>query len=472
MRLVSSYFLAVLARQRLRPWGLIPPILVLLIAMPLLRPLRHPAPADIHPDEAAILATTEALALQGHAAIERSPLGERASTVLVGRHLYGTQPLVLSALLAPTQKASDALGWTSANSPVPVHYLLTLLGAALPVALSAALIYRLARVYELSRPLRCATALTAVLGSGLISYAVVLNPHAPAAFAMLAALTCIAHAVAAPTTRRLLSLIALAGLCASLAATLDSAAMLIALLLPLALLALPFSWPVRAVCVAAFLIACLPAATLYYQVHLPVTGGWTSTAMVAAEQATPPLPTAADAPEPETIASLLKSAGQFIMQLGSVLFGSHGVLSHFPVVLLGLLGLLLVLRRHWPMAMKALAALLLLACIIFIACDVAGPRSWRQPGFAARSLLVLVVCLLPFAGVWLRARRSIAAWSLAAPLLLLSCVVGILGATGPLIHNAHSGHTAIAAARHLLQPAEIAPSLRPGPTVRLPESTP
>src|SRR5262245_17699855 len=47
------------ARPKVRPWALAGPIIVLLICLPLLRPLRHPA--SITSDEAARLETIRAL---------------------------------------------------------------------------------------------------------------------------------------------------------------------------------------------------------------------------------------------------------------------------------------------------------------------------------------------------------------------------------------------------------------------------
>ena len=57
-------------------------------------------------------------------------------------------------------------------------YLLTLIGTTLPVAWTAALVYRMARVFELSRPWRAGLATASVFGTGLLSYATVLNAHA------------------------------------------------------------------------------------------------------------------------------------------------------------------------------------------------------------------------------------------------------------------------------------------------------
>src|SRR5918998_432817 len=105
-------------RKWVRPWALSAPILVLVIALPLLRPLRYPVPQyRISDEEAARLATIQAIV----------------------EHV------------------------------------------TIPAACAAGLVYRMGRLFDLRRPWRAALAAAAVLATGLISYATVLNPHVPAA---------------------------------------------------------------------------------------------------------------------------------------------------------------------------------------------------------------------------------------------------------------------------------------------------
>src|SRR5260370_1257356 len=87
-------------------------------------------------------------------------------------------------------------------SPILV-LVVALPGATLPVAGAAGLIYRMGRLFELKRPLRTALAAIVVFGSGLISYAVVLNSHAPAAALVLCACGCIVHVLASKKQPRI-----------------------------------------------------------------------------------------------------------------------------------------------------------------------------------------------------------------------------------------------------------------------------
>ena len=131
-----------------------------------------------------------------------------------------------------------------------VIYLLTLLAATLPVAGAAGLIYRMGRLFGLRRSLRTGLAICVVLGSGLISYAVVLNSHAPAAALVLSACRLI-HLVGTRKPARpgiwanvdFSFWFFLCGLCAALAAVIDLGAGFF--LIGLILVILAVRWPTK-----------------------------------------------------------------------------------------------------------------------------------------------------------------------------------------------------------------------------------
>ena len=99
----------------------------------------------------------------------------------------------MSALLAPSYWVMRQAGIDFAKRPDLAMYLLTMIGVTIPVAGAAGLMYRMGRLFELRRPWRATLALVAVLASGLVSYATVLNPHAPAAALVLCAAACLIH---------------------------------------------------------------------------------------------------------------------------------------------------------------------------------------------------------------------------------------------------------------------------------------
>src|SRR5262249_33499170 len=71
---VRDYFRKYRHRPLVRPWALSAPILVLVLALPMLRPLRHPA--DVSDDEALRLATITALVQHRTLALEVPPIVE------------------------------------------------------------------------------------------------------------------------------------------------------------------------------------------------------------------------------------------------------------------------------------------------------------------------------------------------------------------------------------------------------------
>ena len=107
--------------------------------------------------------------------------------------------------------------------------------------------------------------------------------------------------------------------------------------------------------------------------------------------------------------------------------GSHGIFSHFPVMLLGLAGVGAVMHRHWLPWTKTLAAASLLggATIVTIYCLM--PLDWRQAMFASRWFIVFLPLLLFWAGAWSRRPHTLGTWSFAAVLLVFSATISILG---------------------------------------------
>src|SRR5688572_12446800 len=248
------------AGRMVRPWALFGPVVVLVIALPLLRPLRHPDPAMVSDEELSRLATVQAMVEHGTLAIDETDFTSTQLKVRRDGHWYSDQPPVMSALLAPSYWVmSRAAGIDFATKPHVAIYLLTLLGVTLPVALSAGLIYRMGRLFELRRPWRATLGLVAVLSSGMVSYATVLNPHAPAAALVLCASACLIHV--SLTNKRLHGSVwlSLAGLCAALAAAIDPPAIVFVLLLPVVVLGLRWTRTQRLGGVAAFVVgAALP----------------------------------------------------------------------------------------------------------------------------------------------------------------------------------------------------------------------
>ena len=87
-----------------RPLALLGPVLVLVICLPLLRPLRHPA--DISIDEQLRIATVRALVERGTLALDNVQPGQIDGTVLRDGHPYSAQPPMMALLLSIPLSAS------------------------------------------------------------------------------------------------------------------------------------------------------------------------------------------------------------------------------------------------------------------------------------------------------------------------------------------------------------------------------
>jgi energy-converting hydrogenase Eha subunit C len=474
---VREYLRRLRSRQVVRPWALCAPVVVLLIALPMLRPLR--APGDASENELSRLAAIQSLVEHDSQAINDSDFfaalrhgdGGRdksaapalpspwysgdavPGTIIVGNKYYSDKPPVMAFLLSWPYALMYRLGWDFQSNPALVAYVLTMLGVTLPVAGAAGLIYRMGRMFELKRPYRTGLALSVALGSGLISYATVLNPHAPAAALVLCACSCLFHVTVARNPSRGGAWLMISGLCAAFAAVIDLSAFVFLVLLAGVILAFRWNWTLRFGGVLLYLIGATPALLMHAALTLPVTGdlrpGFLHPELVGALAAS----NVANAPDdiddgvrpaPWKVA-LFRSLDRTI----GALVGSKGLLSHYPVVIIGVIGLGLVLRRHWPASTKVMAAVTLAGMIGIIAAYVILHVDWGQAMFGPRWFIVFLPLALFWAGAWLRKPHHVTTWAIAAVLLLFSMTVSILGAAAPFVRSAPGQYTVVAAIRKI-----------------------
>jgi hypothetical protein len=467
---LRSYITRLKERPLVRPWGLAAPILVLLIALPLLRPLRHPMAWEMSSGEQSRLATIQAVVEHHTLAIDDTNYANTPDSIQVGQRTYSDQPPIMAVLLAGPYWAMHWMGWTLAGNPTLVIYLLTLLGVTIPVALSAGLIYRMGRRFELRRPWRTFLAAAVVLGSGLISYAVVLNAHAPAAFLVLCAAACLTYVSMSHRPRRSCGWLAVAGFCAALAASMDLPAAAFLFLFVPVILTLRWRLWGRLGGVGLYALGVLPVLALHAALIVPITGDILPPTLhpeLAAAVAVPPAkPAATNAPADLTDALLYPddedlalqhsswrlAAARNIGHLGAALFGDHGAVSHFPVLLVALLGMAAVMHRHWPLSTKALAvATLIGSCIIIAGCAL-WRSDWTHAMFGARWFIVFLPLLIFWCGAWLRRSHRPLAWTLAGVLLAFSVIVSLIGATDPCPRNGFQTYTAVGALDNIVHP--------------------
>ena len=207
-------------------------------------------------------------------------------------------------------------------------------------------------------------AIAVSFGSGLISYAVVLNAHAPAAALVMAACACLIHNTVAREPTRTGAWIMVSGLCAALAAVIDPAAIIFLIGLVLVILNLRWRKTLRFGGVLLYLIGTLPPLALHIVLTVPITGDFLPPGFHA-DSIHNPRPSSFDVAADLTDEEIALRQGMIHIavartaQVIGTLVGTQGIFSHFPVLLVGLMGLALVLRRHWPIATKTMAAVTL-----------------------------------------------------------------------------------------------------------------
>jgi hypothetical protein len=235
-------------------------VLVLLVCLPMLRPLRHPG--EVSDDEAARLATVQTLVERHTLAVDPTEVPQKELVQRSGSY-FVDQPPVYSIILSGVYWVMIRCGVSLHATPALAAYLLTLIGTTLPVAWTAALVYRMARMFELSRPWRAGLATASVFSTGLLSYATVLNAHAPAATMLLASIGSIIHVASSKKPSRDGAWFMLAGFCAALAIALDPPAILIAGILLIVIMTMRMSVGLRVGGMLLFLIGATPPMVLH-----------------------------------------------------------------------------------------------------------------------------------------------------------------------------------------------------------------
>jgi hypothetical protein len=143
------------------------------------------------------------------------------------------------------------------------------------------------------------------------------------------------------------------------------------------------------------------------------------------------------------------------MHLVDGVLGPHGILSHFPIVLIGVGGVGAVLHRHWPLPTKVLAMISLISAIVIVIVYVTSGANWEQPMFSVRWFIVFMPLLVYWCGAWLRKPHPVVMWIAAAVLLVFSMLTTILGATAPFTFSKDGQYTAYIAAKQLIKPPPV-----------------
>lgn len=444
------------SRKHVRPWALAVPVFVLLVCLPLLRPLRHPDPGDISDSELARLATVQAMVERQSLAIDLVTFKPERGLVFKDGHYYSGQPPVLAALLAGAYWSIYKLDVTFETNPALVSYLLTVLGSTLPAAAIAGLMYRMARLFELPRVWRTTLAGVVVVGSGLLAYATVLNEAVPAAALVTAAAASLVHIALAKRRLSAAVWLTVAGMATGLAATVDFTAAVFIPVLAVVTLTLPWPAVTRVGGVVMFCVGLLPPLLLHYVLVSPVTGDWRPGAMHPELHARlvpdlPPTVTGDDWDDDLTDSGYGAFVERNVLRLLQSLAGEHGLFSHFPVLPLGFIGISLIMHRHWPSSTKALAGGTALAAVVIVTGYAIVRPSWAVPAFATPSFIVFAPLLTFWIGAWLRRGHRPISWTAAGVLLAISGTITTIGLlAGPMPREPFVGYTAADALDRLI----------------------
>jgi hypothetical protein len=474
------------------------PILVLLICLPLMRPLRHPDPEMISDDEQARLATIQAVVEQHTLEIQRTSFFATQDVFSVkdrkGQwHWYSDQSPVMSVLLSGPYYVMYKSGLSFERNPVLAEYLLTLFGVTLPIAFAAGLFYRMGRLFEMPRPYRAGLALAVVIGSGWISYGTVLSAGAAAAALVVMGAAALVQATLTRNRIGAAAWIAVGGLCVALAATYELTAL--AFLIFMLLVVGAFRWPAaaRIGAIASYALGAAIPILLYVALNKPITGdllpGFLHPDPIASSVASSVGSASADrsivlsstgplkrtlqdaqaAPtdsfragpsgrvkhpleEDEDPPSFWRNAFHDLSSFAIAFVGGHGLLTHFPVLIVGMLGIVTILRRHWPRTTKVMACATVLAGLSIVIGYTLQHADWSDAMFANRWFLVFLPLTLFWSGAWLRRSHPPAAWVSAGVLWGFSALIALLGATDPQPRQGYNRYTAAGAFMHLVQP--------------------
>jgi hypothetical protein len=245
-------------------------------------------------------------------------------------------------------------------------------------------------------------------------------------------------------------------LAAGAAAAIEPAAVLFAVLLVPVILVMRWRWPMRLGAVLLYGIGMTPAILLYGMMTVPLSGDWRPVAFhpeiaVAGAPHTDGHDLVASAADDDDDATTSRT--EILHRLTDATVGDHGAISHFPILLLGVLGIAAVMHRHWPATTKLLAVTVAFAAVAVVIIACALTRVGAGGMFAARYFVVFLPFLAFFSGAWMRRPHGPLTWAIASGIALFSISVSLIGATNPLPRGGYDGYSAVAALNQLLHPA-------------------
>jgi hypothetical protein len=273
-------------------------------------------------------------------------------------------------------------------------------------------------------------------------------------------MACVIHVGASKKPARAGGWLILCGLCAASAVAIEPAALLLALLIGICITTIRMKPALRTAGAAMFLLGAFPPIVVHAALILPITHELVPQSFTR-ELWREPVSSDQKPDDADSEDTRAAQIGRFAGRVYTALLGSHGLFTHFPVILLGLAGVGAVMHRNWLPSTKSLAAASGIAMGGTIGLFCFSQASWRDAMFAAKWFIVFTPLVLYWSGAWIRRSHSRAKWGIAAALMCFSAIVALIGATGPCPPGGFDRYTVAGAIENLIHPtgASTAPAL-------------
>jgi len=129
----------------------------------------------------------------------------------------------------------------------------------------------------------------------------------------------------------------------------------------------------------------------------------------------------------------------WIGRLLEAAIGARGLISHYPMLVIGVLGAIWVLHRNWTSSTKAMAGVTLLSCLLIIVMYTFVDyrrMSYGTPWFVCASPMLMM-----WAGAWLKHTHRTQSWIMVASVFAISAAVGLVGMSDPMPREGYSGYS-------------------------------
>jgi hypothetical protein len=369
-------------------------------------------------NDASRMAQIQAIVEQGTFIIDQSTAFETGDKYFYNQHFYSDKPPILALYAAPVYFGLRLIGLSFDQNSQLTCYLVTLLSIGLLSILGLILFRKILREFLLvSSAWADVTTLVAGAGTLILPYSIVFNNHVPSGVLILMGVYCLLQF---SRTNNFIQ-IAYSGICFSLAGSIDINCFLF---IPIMLVLLVQK---SAKAALMFGLACLPAIVLYLFLNLQTSGSLMPPALNAPLWNYP-----GSAFGQENLSGLAKhhNIGEVLFYAFHMLIGNRGLISHTPILLVAIGGILIGAQRKFQY--KAEYGYILLASGLYIALYILRTTNYSGWAFGIRWFASLMLILgLPIAYLAPQIRSSKPARLIFMAVASLSIAISLIGTHTP-----------------------------------------